>query len=39
MKKKNVPKGAFVSNNTNGYSSGAYNVPTWESRADEDRYH
>ena len=36
QKKKNVPKGAFVSKNTNGYSSAAYNKPDWESRADHD---
>ena len=36
QKKKNVPKGAFVSKNTNGYSSAAYNKPNWESRADHD---
>ena len=38
LKKKNVPKGAFVSKNTDGYSSGTYQVPSWESRADQDRY-
>ena len=37
LKKKNVPKGAFVSKNTSGYSSATYNIPNWESRADEDR--
>ncbi len=36
QKKKNVPKGAFVSKNTNGYSSATYNKPDWESRADKD---
>ena len=36
QKKKNAPKGAFVSKNTNGYSSAAYKKPDWESRADRD---
>ena len=36
QKKKNVPKGAFVSKNTDGYSSATYNKPDWESRADKD---
>ncbi|MBR2549668.1 MAG: hypothetical protein IKE92_06605 [Clostridiales bacterium] len=34
QKKKNAPKGAFVSKNTGGYSSEAYKKPDWESRAD-----
>ena len=38
QKKKNVPKGAFVSKNTSGYSSTAYKKPDWESRADQGRY-
>lgn len=38
QKKKNVPKGAFVSKNTDGYSSEKYQVPDWESRADEENY-
>ena len=36
MKKKNVPKGAYVSNNTRGYSSGSYNAPNWEKRLGND---
>lgn len=36
QKKKNVPKGAFVSKNTDGYSSATYQIPDWESRADRD---
>ena len=39
QKKKNVPKGAFVSKNTDGYSSEKYQIPDWESRADQERYH
>ena len=38
-KKARVPKGAFVSKNTGGYSASSYERPDWEKRAEDSYRH
>lgn len=38
-KKARVPKGAFVSKNTSGYSSVTYERPDWEKRSEDSYRH
>ena len=38
-KKAKVPRGAFVSKNTAGYSSVTYDRPNWEKRSEDSYRH